>query len=75
MFPPIATLGKPTSTSKASDDTEILRYDCVKRVRSNAAVFLIFAGNDVKESRQSVFLEVRDGVVQKHWETAWVSGG
>jgi hypothetical protein len=68
----IATLGKPTSTSKTSDDTEILRYDCVKKVHNSATIFLILAANDRKESHQSVFVEIRDGVVQRCWQTGWL---
>jgi hypothetical protein len=46
-----------------------------KRVHNSAAFFVLFAANDNKESRQSVFLEIRDGVVARHWATAWTKAG
>lgn len=71
----VSTLGKPTSTTKPSEDVEVMRYDCIKRVTNSAAVFLIFAGNDKKQSRQSIFLEIRNGVVHRRWETGWPDSG
>lgn len=71
----ISTLGKPTSTSKPSEDAEVLRYDCIKRVTNSAVVFLIFAANDKKESRQSILLEIRNGVVHRRWQTGWSDSG
>jgi outer membrane protein assembly factor BamE (lipoprotein component of BamABCDE complex) len=65
-----ATLGEPTSVTKVEGDaTEIWKYSYTERRESNGAVFLLFAGSDVKERPHAAIVEIRDGVVIRKWRT------
>src|SRR6476469_4724735 len=58
-----STLGTPSSVEKPDEQTEIWKYRYTERRNSSGAVFLIFAGDDSKETTGTVFVEVRQGVV------------
>lgn len=62
----IATLGKPSQESTTDTGDELLKYKYSKNEQSNVVMpFLIV--NDEKKEEQTVYFEVRDGVVQKYW--------
>ncbi len=62
----LATLGKPSQESTTDDGVELLTYKYTKREDTNVVMpFLIV--NDEKKQEQTVFFEVKDGVVQKCW--------
>jgi outer membrane protein assembly factor BamE (lipoprotein component of BamABCDE complex) len=65
----LATLGEPTSQDTMPDGQEILRYEYVKRVKSDfAMVPPPLAFENEKEYRTTVVFEVRDGIVTKYWK-------
>jgi hypothetical protein len=62
----LATLGKPSQESTTEGGVELLTYKYSKSQDSNVVMpFLIV--NDEKKQEQTVFFEVKDGVVQKYW--------
>ncbi len=64
----LAVLGEPAEVTEAGDGTEILRYRYVQTKHENFAVFVILAANNKQETTQDLFIEVKDGVVQKYWQ-------
>jgi len=62
----LATLGEPSEQSTTEAGVELLKYKYSKSQENNVVVpFLIV--NDEKKNEQTVFFEVKDGVVQKYW--------
>ena len=62
----LATLGKPSQESTTDGGTELLTYKYTKSQDTNVVMpFLIV--NDEKKQEQTVYFEVKDGVVQKYW--------
>ena len=64
-----ATLGAPSSVEEPDEQTEIWKYRYSERKDSSGSVFLLFAGNDSKETTGTVFVEVRHGVVTRYWRS------
>jgi outer membrane protein assembly factor BamE (lipoprotein component of BamABCDE complex) len=62
-----ATLGPPSSTSKADGGSEVWKYNYAVRQESNTAVFLIFGGSSKTERNHTVFVELKDGLVTNTW--------
>lgn len=62
-----ATLGKPTSTSRLDDGTEIWKYSYTEHHDSSGAVFLIFGGSNSSETSHTAFVEIHHGIVRKAW--------
>ncbi|HEY2585172.1 MAG TPA: outer membrane protein assembly factor BamE [Tepidisphaeraceae bacterium] len=62
-----ATLGKPTSTSRLDDGTEIWKYTYTERHEGSGSVFLIFGGSSADEKTHTAFVEIKDGFVRKAW--------
>ena len=61
-----STLGEPSEQSTTSAGVELLKYKYSKNQQSNVVMpFLIV--NDEKKHEQTLYLEVKDGVVQKSW--------
>ncbi len=65
----LATLGQPTDIAKASEDTEILHYKYVETKRDSVAVLVLIAANNTTKDQRDLYFEVRDGIVQKYWQT------
>lgn len=64
----LATLGEPSNQSTTADGTEILEYCYGKKLDSDF-VFIPFVFIDGKnENKQTVYFEIRDGVVQNYWQ-------
>jgi hypothetical protein len=62
----IVTLGEPSEQSTTDAGAEVLKYKYSKTQESNVVMpFLIV--NDEKKREQTVYFEVKDGVVQKYW--------
>jgi outer membrane protein assembly factor BamE (lipoprotein component of BamABCDE complex) len=64
-----ATLGNPTEKTAVDGGSEVWKWTYTERKEGKAAVFLIFGGEDVKESTGHAFVEFKDGVVTKKWRT------
>jgi outer membrane protein assembly factor BamE (lipoprotein component of BamABCDE complex) len=64
-----ATLGPPTVVEKLEDGTQIWKYNYTERQDSSGTVFIFFAGNDVKETAGTVFIEIKDGIVRRTWRS------
>lgn len=63
----LATLGEPSNQSTTADATEILEYRYGKK-RDNQFVFIPFVFiNDDSEDKQTVYFEIRDGLVKNYW--------
>lgn len=63
----VATLGPPTSRSPVDEQTEILRYDHRVETRKGGQVFLLFHGAEKLQTTNSVFFEMKEGVVSRYW--------
>ncbi|UCG58829.1 MAG: outer membrane protein assembly factor BamE [Phycisphaerales bacterium] len=65
----LATLGEPTSQDTIPDGQEILRYEYVKRTKSDfAMVPPPLAFENEREQHTRVVFEIRDGVVVDYWK-------
>jgi outer membrane protein assembly factor BamE (lipoprotein component of BamABCDE complex) len=63
----LATLGEPSDQRKTPDGVEILEYS-YSRKKDNSFVFLPFViVNDENETRQTVYFEIRRGIVTNFW--------
>ncbi len=62
----VSTLGEPSEQSTTSEGAELLKYKYSKTQESNVVMPFVIV-NDEKKSLQTLYLEVKDGVVQKYW--------
>jgi outer membrane protein assembly factor BamE (lipoprotein component of BamABCDE complex) len=62
----MSTLGEPSEQSTTDAGVELLKYKYSKRQESNVVMPFVIV-NDEKKNEQTVYLEVKDGVVQKYW--------
>ena len=64
----LATMGEPTSRTTIDDDgTQLWAWRYSRRVASRGGVFLIARTASDKQSQGGVFVELKDGIVQKTW--------
>jgi outer membrane protein assembly factor BamE (lipoprotein component of BamABCDE complex) len=59
----LARLGPPSTTTELSDGGKMHTWSATSRETSSGAVFLIFASSSVKETKRSVMVSCKDGVV------------
>ena len=64
-----ATLGEPSSKDTAGNNTEVWKYSYTEQKESSGAIFLIFGGNDKKETQHVAYVEIKDGVVTNKWRS------
>jgi outer membrane protein assembly factor BamE (lipoprotein component of BamABCDE complex) len=62
----LATLGEPTTKTKASG-SEVWKWEYTETKESGGAIFLIFGGRSTKESNGAAYVELKDGVVANAW--------
>ena len=62
-----STLGAPTKVDQVEPNVELWKYSYTVHKDSSGTVFLIFAGDDSKESHAAVFVELKDGIVRRTW--------
>jgi hypothetical protein len=66
----LATLGEPSEQSTTDAGDEILKYKYSKSQESNVVMPFVIV-NDENKKEQTIFFQVKDGVIQKYWvETA-----
>lgn len=66
----IGMFGRPTGTYRDDDGREVLRYEGVRTKNSRFDVELLLHLVDADEdtrTRQTVFFEITDGIVQRYW--------
>lgn len=63
----LATLGEPSSTKDVGDNTRVLRYESTKIKHVDAELLFIFDTSSRVELDRTVFIECRDGVVERYW--------
>jgi outer membrane protein assembly factor BamE (lipoprotein component of BamABCDE complex) len=61
-----ATLGSPNSIGK-NDASEVWKYTYTEHTDEHGAIFLIFGGSDSSDKTETVFFELKDGVVINKW--------
>lgn len=64
-----ATLGGPTSRTELDEGRSIWRWDSTIRRRGSGSVLLLFHSHNSSEKRQSVYVQFKDGVVEKKWKS------
>lgn len=60
------TLGEPSEQSTTDGGVELLKYKYSKTQESNVVMPFVIV-NDEKKNEQTVYFQVKDGVVQKYW--------
>ena len=65
----IAMFGKPTTEQGVAEGVEILGYEAVRKAKGQVTIFLLLHTNIDEEKRTTVYFELKDGIVQKHWKT------
>ncbi|WP_221033087.1 hypothetical protein [Actomonas aquatica] len=63
----IATLGQPSRTEEVDEATHILSYHASEIKHVEASLLLIFDTSTRVEIDHTVFVECKDGVVQRYW--------
>lgn len=64
-----ATLGEPSDRTKVDNTVEVWKWTYTQTKKSSGAIFLIFGGEETKESTGNAFVEFKDGVVTRKWRT------
>ncbi len=62
----MVTLGEPSEQSTTDAGIELLKYKYSKTQESNVVMPFVIV-NDEKKNEQTVYFEVKDGIVQKYW--------
>ena len=62
----LATLGEPSEQSTSDTGAEVLKYKYSKKQESNVVMPFVIV-NDEKKNQQTVYFQIKDGVVQKYW--------
>ncbi len=63
----VATLGEPSRVEDVGNATRILRYESTKIKEVDAALLFVFDVGSRVELDRTVFIETRDGVVERYW--------
>jgi outer membrane protein assembly factor BamE (lipoprotein component of BamABCDE complex) len=63
----LAVLGEPTSQEVLDDGTEILKYEYSRKVDRTTVVFVLFAGNEDKNEKQTAYFEFKDNLLTRYW--------
>jgi len=63
----IAAMGQPTSKATLEDGTELWAWRYSRRVASRGGVLLLARTASDTQSQGGVFVELKDGVVQRTW--------
>ncbi len=62
----VVTLGEPSEQATTDAGVELLKYK-YRRTQENNLVMPFVIANDEKRLEQTVYFQVKDGVVQKYW--------
>jgi hypothetical protein len=62
----LATLGEPTEQATPEEGVEVLKYQYSRTEDCNFVMPFVVV-NDTKKDEQTVYFEIRDGVVQRYW--------
>jgi len=62
----VVTLGEPSEQSTTDTGVELLKYKYSKTQENNIVMPFVIV-NDEKKSEQTVYFEVKDGIIQKYW--------
>ncbi len=63
------TLGAPTTKTTLEDGSELWKYTYTRTKHSNGSLLFIFKGSSHSSSGGSVYVQLKDGIVVKHWRT------
>ena len=64
----VAMLGEPTKKEAMPEDSQLYKYEYVKKTRRNVAVFVLLATSNNKEERTRLCFRIKDDVVQEFWK-------
>jgi outer membrane protein assembly factor BamE (lipoprotein component of BamABCDE complex) len=64
----ITTLGEPSGQGTAKNGVEVLEYRYTRKKDNNFVLLPFVFINDEGESRQTLYFEIRDDVVQNFWK-------
>ncbi len=64
----VAALGNPSSETKVDEHAQVLRYDWSQTKQDNLVIFGLLTSDNSTEICRSACFEVRDGIVQRHWQ-------
>jgi len=62
----MVTLGEPSEQSTTDAGVELLKYKYSKTQESNVVMPFVIV-NDEKKNEQTVYFQVKEGIVQKYW--------
>ena len=64
----VGVLGCPTKESSLPDGVTLYQYDFVDRKKDEVAIFVLLCCSSTTESRESLFFEIKDQIVQNYWQ-------
>jgi hypothetical protein len=64
----IATFGEPSQQRTTKDGLEVLEYRYSRKKDNNFVLLPFVIINDEGEDKQTVFIEISDGVVKNYWQ-------
>ncbi|NLF30530.1 MAG: hypothetical protein GX591_06545 [Planctomycetes bacterium] len=63
----LAVAGPPNSRKSVEDGTEIFRYCRTGSSEKEVGIFLLFHLDSSRRRQEAVFVETREGIVQRYW--------
>lgn len=63
------TMGEPTSKTTLEDGSELWKYSYTKTKSSSGSLLFVFGGSSRSSTGGSAYVQIKDGVVVKHWRT------
>lgn len=63
------TMGEPTSKTTLEDGSELWKYAYTKTKNSNGSLLFVFNGSSRSATGGSAYVQIKDGIVVKHWRT------
>jgi len=65
-----ATLGVPSSSRVVDEQTEIISYTATRTTKKQSSLIFIFKSNKETDDRETVFLEFKESVLNRYWESS-----
>jgi len=63
----ITTFGLPINERQLENGVEILKYERSSKIRSEFSLFLIIDTETTKVTKDVLYFDIKDGIVQKYW--------
>ncbi|MFC1765958.1 hypothetical protein ACFL6U_28255 [Planctomycetota bacterium] len=63
----LAVLGSPSKQEILEDGTEILKYNYSRNMDRTTVIFVLFAGSEDKNEKQTAYFEFKNDILSRYW--------